>query len=376
MTDSVFYCGTYTRKEDHVDGKGPGIYLVKLEDNTGKMTNVKNFQAGINPSFITIYKESNNDKLYLYAINETEDSKVCAFEIDQNNRDLIFLNEQSLNNSQSACYVDTINSSILVANYTSGNICCLDIEDETGKVSGLKDNIFHKGSSIHDRQKTPHCHCIKVNNGNVYVCDLGIDRVVHYRLNEESNKLDSVNQTSCTAGSGPRHIVFNESYAFVLCEINNTIEMFHYNSQSGNIQERSFIISSLPSNYNQLISDQEDNNNNNNENLSININYSADIHVHPNNRFLYCSNRGKHNSISIFEIDNGNHSLTFIDDVDVLGEFPRSFCISNNGKWIVVGNQNSDNLLSFKINEEDGKLELVDQIKNIYTPVSIKQCVS
>ncbi|MGB1284411.1 MAG: lactonase family protein, partial [Polaribacter sp.] len=83
----------------------------------------------------------------------------------------------------------------------------------------------------------------------------------------------------------------------------------------------------------------------------------------------YASNRG-HNSIAIFKINSENGQLSLITFQSVLGENPRNFSLSPKQDFLLVANQNTDNIVAFKRDSLSGKLQVVHQI-SAPTPVCI-----
>ena len=84
-------------------------------------------------------------------------------------------------------------------------------------------------------------------------------------------------------------------------------------------------------------------------------NTCADVHITPDGRFLYVSNRG-HDSIALFAIDPHTGSLRFVETTGSGGRMPRSFGIVPGGRFLVAANQDSANVSVFRIDPERGTL--------------------
>ena len=84
-------------------------------------------------------------------------------------------------------------------------------------------------------------------------------------------------------------------------------------------------------------------------------NYPADIHVAPNGRALYVSNRG-HNSIAVFSVAESTGALALEQVVPTEGDWPRNFSLDPTGRWLVVANQKSNSIVVFQRDEASGKL--------------------
>jgi len=100
-------------------------------------------------------------------------------------------------------------------------------------------------------------------------------------------------------------------------------------------------------------------------------NTSADIHVSPDGRFLYCSNRG-HDSITAFKIDPRNGELTFIAHESTGGKTPRNFAIDPTGAFLLAANQNSDNIVVFRLDQKTGRLSATGHVAEVPSPVCLK----
>nr|WP_261387536.1 lactonase family protein [Chitinophaga pinensis] len=70
---------------------------------------------------------------------------------------------------------------------------------------------------------------------------------------------------------------------------------------------------------------------------------------------MYASNRGDENNIAIYRIgDDGR--LTFVAYQSTLGEHPRNFLIDPSGKFLLVANQISGDVVVFRRNIQTGRL--------------------
>lgn len=94
---------------------------------------------------------------------------------------------------------------------------------------------------------------------------------------------------------------------------------------------------------------------------------SSDVHISPDGKFLYASNRGKENNIAIFSIQN-NGTLKTVGYRSTKGKHPRVFGLDPSGKFLIATNTGSGNVVVFKRNFETGSLKKVGKkikIKNV-----------
>ena len=352
-TPTRLYIGTYT----NTAAKSEGIYSYSMDPDTGALSRSASFKS-VNPSFLTI----DSSRRFLYAVNEIGDflgkpsGGVSAFAID-NSGHLRLLNEQATNGAD-PCYlsIDQKNRTLLVANYTGGNISVLPLRSDgtLGMVAEVKQ---HEGSGPKEQQKGPHAHCIIFDRlqRHALAADLGIDKVMIYNFDRASGKLTPGKQpfAELQSGAGPRHLTFHPSGKFlhVISELDSTMSTFKYNEQDGTLTHVD-TVSTLPSDFS-------------------GTSYCADVHVSPSGRFLYGSNRG-HNSIVVFEIDAGSGKLKLVEHVSTEGNWPRNFTLDPSGKFLLVANQRSDNVVSFSIDVETGRLKSTGHSEQIPAPVCLR----
>jgi len=350
----LVYVGTYT------SGKSKGIYLYRLDLKSGELKHVAKTKDVKDPSFLALAPGRRN----LYAVNEVEDfggkksGALSSFAIDQRNGNLRLLNQQpSLGGAP--CYVDVDRGGrfVLVANYSGGNVAVLPIRSD-GSLGEATDLKQYHGSSINlERQEGPHAHCIVLDPANrfAYGCDLGTDKVMIYRFDARRGKLipGRMPWVQLKPGAGPRHITFRPDgkHAYVINEMHATVTVFAHDRERGTLKEVQ-TIPTLPADFTAE-------------------NTSADIHVSPDGRFLYCSNRG-HDSIAAFQIDPRHGKLTFVAHQSSGGKAPRNFAIDPTGAFVLVANQKSDNIVTFRRDAKTGRLSATGHVAEVPSPVCLK----
>ena len=352
------YIGTYTEKEDFVDGKATGIYVYELNTNTGKLTYVSSSPHTVNPSFLV----TNHGNNMLYAVNETGSrdkpgGSISAFRLSGDGRQMDFLNSVS-SQGNSPCYVSLDKSGkwVMCANYGSGTVAVLPVKD-SGSLGEATMVHQHTGKGPSPHQDAAHAHFILQNPSNslIYSCDLGADTIYIYKLNTTTGKLSLTGHNYATMpGAGPRQMAFHSSMnlAYEVNELNGTIEVMNVDSVTGALK-RIQIISTLDPGMKTDAS-------------------CADIHLTPSGKFLYASNRGKINNLAIYQVDQQTGKLTLIGHQPVKGKTPRNFIIDPTGKFLLVANQDTGNVVTFKIDQETGKLEDTGIESSIPSPVCLK----
>jgi 6-phosphogluconolactonase len=343
--------GTYT------GGKSEGIYVYKFNSASGDNSFVSVVKSS-NPSFLAV---SPNSK-FVYAVNENADStrftaggNISAFSFDKTNGTLTEINKQP-SGGKHPCYVavDKTGHWVFAGNYSSGSIGLLHAGKD-GALDTLKQIVQHEGSGPNtQRQQGPHVHStiVSADNKYLYVPDLGIDKVMIYSFDKTKGILKYKSAAASLPGNGPRHFEFapNNKFAYLMEEMTGTVVC--YKASNGNLQ---FVqrISALPAGFKGAIG-------------------SADIHVSANGKFLYCSNRGDANSISIFTIHPANGKLTLSGHQSTLGKTPRNFNFDPSGNFLLVANQNTDDIVIFKVNKKTGMLTETGKKISVGNPVCLK----
>lgn len=354
IKEVFLYVGTYT------SGKSEGIYVYRMDLSSGALKFTSAVKGVVNPSFLAFGPRQR----YLYAVSEVSrfsnkpGGAVSAFRIDPKTGELTYLNQQP-SGGASPCHlsVEKNGNFVVVANYTGGNVSVLPIEDD-GRLGKVSDVVQHQGSSVNpQRQQGPHPHSVNVDAANryVFVPDLGLDKIMIYKLDFTHGKLKPNDEpwAQVKAGAGPRHFAFhpNGRYAYVINELNSTLTAFAYDEKHGKLREVE-TVSTLPEDFK-------------------GSNHCADVHVSASGKFIYGSNRG-HDSIVIFAIDEGTGTLTYVGHEPTQGKTPRNFAIAPTGTFIVAANQNSDRIVTFRINQRTGRLLPTGHVAEVPRPVCLK----
>jgi 6-phosphogluconolactonase len=338
--------GTYTNT-----GKSEGIYTYDFNTQTAAFR-AKCIEKNVtNPSYLTVSK----DNKFVYSVNEDgEKSTISAFSFDPVAGKLNFLNKLDAKGAD-PCYIISDDHNVLAANYSSGNIVVLG-RDTSGALTGIKQVIQHVGSSIDPkgRQKSPHVHMVKFTPDSRYVVsnDLGTDQVYLYRYNAnaKTNVLELSDSLKVEAGSGPRHLVFSKSgqFAYLVQEINGNLTVFSYaDGHLKPIQQTNIV----PADFSGESG-------------------AADIHLTPDGKFLYATNRGTANSITRFAVQS-NGTLIKKSTIPTAGKGPRNFVIDPSGNYLLVGHQYTNNVVIFKINKATGALTDTNKRIEIGAPVCL-----
>jgi 6-phosphogluconolactonase len=353
--EQVIFIGTYTEPEQSTS---EGIYVYGMDPSTGKLTFKNVVKDLINPSYLAIHPQTG----YIYAVHEKGTFEgqpgggVIALSVDPQTGDGRILNKQS-SAGEDPCYISVERTGryALVANYSSGSVAMFPIQPD-GTLDTPSHVVKHTGSSIHpERQDKPYAHCLLPDPTNTFAvaCDLGIDKLLIYRMDLDSGQLVNHAEISVTPGSGPRHLVFhpNGRLAYLVCELNSTVIAFSWDPAGGTFGEFQNL-STLPPGYDGR-------------------NLPADIHLTLDGKYLYVSNRG-HDSLACYEIGPESGLLTLKHHSYTGGNEPRSFAIDPTGKFLLAANQNSNNIIPFLIDPGMGHLSRMGEDVKVSMPVCVK----
>jgi 6-phosphogluconolactonase len=341
--------GTYT------GGKSKGIYVYRFYVETGRLAYLDESDGVDNPSYLAV---SDNNK-FVYAVNEGgKGGEVSAFTFKPKSGKLEAINKQPSSGS-GPCYVsvDKDQKNVFVANYSSGSLNVFPLNKD-GSLGGVSQVIQDAGHGVDkERQAGPHVHTAVLSPDEKYLLftDLGTDKINIYRYHaSRTQPLSPASPAfvSVKGGYGPRHLTFSpdKKHVYLLQEMGSAVNVYDYDG--GKLKEKQSI-SVLRDGFTGRTG-------------------AAAIHISPNGKFLYASNRLDANDITVFSINEETGELTLVEHVPTNGKDPRDFAIDPTGKFLLVANQNSDSIFVFRIDQNTGKLIRMGIPVDIGNPVCLK----
>lgn len=352
MEDGELYLliGTYTSDEG-----SKGIYVHKFNTLTGESDSVSMVEVS-NPSYLTL----STDESLVYAVGEggNKNSAVYSFEFDKESGVLSQLNTQPTE-SNGPCYItiDEKGKNVHTANYGGGSISSFKIAND-GSLMPVNSVLLFEGSGpVKGRQGSPHLHSIdySVDGRFLFAADLGSDKLYRFNANDTpfegqpSIQRSSLKEFILPEGTGPRHFAFHPNggkYLYLLGELSGEVLVFDYNY--GDLIQKQIIAAD-----------------------TTGAQGSADIHVSPDGRFLYASNRLENDGIAIFSISEEDGTLTKVG-YQLTAKHPRNFVISPNGKYLLVAGRDDDKIEVFEVDNETGMLANTNRDILISKPVCLK----
>jgi 6-phosphogluconolactonase len=349
----LFYVGTYT------DHGSKGIYAYRFDSATGESTSLGLAAETTAPSFLAIAPSGR----FLYAVNEISQfngqatGAVSAFAAESKTGKLTLLNQVGSRGAGPAhIALDRSGKYALVSNYDSGNVAAFPVLQD-GRLGEATAFVQHRGSSVNkERQEGPHAHAAAFSPDNrfVIVADLGLDQLLVYRFDAAAGTLGSDPQiVRAVAGAGPRHLVFDATgrQLYVINEMQSTVVTYAYDTANGRLSEVQ-IVSALPKG---LARTSE----------------AAEIEMHSSGKFIFASNRGD-DSIAVFAVNGKDGTLTPVEIDSSGGKTPRNFALDPTGNWLLAANQDSGNIVVFRVDPSTGHLTRSGATLQVPSPVCLR----
>ncbi len=353
------YIGTYTH-DMGPGGKADGIYVADWDPAAGTLAQLRRAVASTDPSFLAIPPNG----AVLYAVNEAEDipqkdgskgGAVSAFRRDPVSGALTERNRVPSGGSDPAhITVDRSGRNVFVANYSSGTLTSF----RAGKhgLSGPVARIaFHGHGPNRDRQEAPHTHGVTLSPDERFllVNDLGIDRIMVFHVDQATAALkDTGAPYDARPGSGPRHCVFhpNGKWVYSINELLSTIDVLAWDAETGTLTLQSVARIRAPH--------------------FDGVTKAAQVAVDAKGRYLYASDRGD-DMLTVLRIDGSTGALSLVERVASGGKTPRDFALDPTGRWLVVANQDSQNIVVFARDPRTGRLTATGRTYTLGAPVAV-----
>ncbi len=333
-----------------------GIYHASLNTESGKLSGSRLAAQIDGPGFLAMHPTAK----VLYAVGALGGTDVVAayaLTTVDGNATLTLLNSLAIGDGGGAhLALDPSGAMLLTAQYGGGSVAAFSLNPD-GSLKARTALIKHQGGAkvVAGRQERPHAHWVGFSPDNrfAFVPDLGLDKVMIYKVDIANGSLAPHGSGALPAGAGPRHMKFHPGgkWIYVLNELDLSVSVFAYDAAAGTMAIKATVPTVSKA---ELLKEQ--------------FSSASEIHVHPSGKFVYAANRG-HDSITAFAVNAVSGLLTPIGKTNVRGATPRNFNLDPSGRWLLAAGQDSHSLASFVVDAASGELTYNRSV--IHTPAPI-----
>ncbi|AEH90296.1 lactonase family protein [Mesorhizobium opportunistum] len=357
----LVFVGSLNREAPYFQGaRGVGLSVYSFDEKTLETKKLAETDDVDNPTFLSVTPDGTR----IYANSEVftwREGTVSAYGFDRSSGTLTYLNKQpSLGSITAHNTITRDGTKLLVANYGMGEggpdrAVAVYGFDKDGALTPPLASVSHKGTGPNaTRQERSHAHSVTetIAGGTAIVADLGIDRLVSYRI-ERDGSLSKLAESELPPGAGPRHLALhpNGRFVFVMNELDSTVVSMKFDEASGKLS----IVDAKPA----VPAEARDSN------------HCADIQIASDGRFVYGSNRG-HDSVVIMAVDQQTGALSLVGYVPCGGATPRNLALTPSGGHLFSANQNGDRISIFARDADSGMLVDTGRAIEIGTPMCVK----
>lgn len=348
-TDSTLamVVGTYTNSGSY------GLYSFTFDEESGEYALLDSCRA-VNPSYLTFSDDGNR----IYTVNELDDGNagVAALGFDRHSGSFTEINAEPTHGA-APCYIATNGKMVVTANYNGGSLTVFPLAEDGSLLPASAIFEGSTGGPDLSRQEAAHVHCTEFSRdgSHLFASDFSADRIMCFDVAADGSELTpslddqgEMRITPVVPDYGPRHIVFDRSgtHAYVIGELSGFITVFDVTDGVLNSRQ---VIDADP----------------------YDGRGSSDIHISPDGRFLYASNRLKGDGISIFEVDANSGELTPAGYC-LTGVHPRHFNITPNGKYLLCACRDTNAIEIYSRDLTNGQLTFTGSTIELKSPVCVQ----
>jgi 6-phosphogluconolactonase len=319
------YVGSRTTRERNA--RGAGICVFRFDPITGALNLLQVVGDLINPSFLALHPRLP----VLYTVHG-DSQEISSFSVNRETGLLRFQSSESCGGKNPVhLALDPTCRHLIVSNHISSSLAVLPIAED-GSLQKLSQLLALEGMPGPHRKEQPfakpHFNPFDPSGRFVLVPDKGLDKVFVFGFEQGRLTPASFPALICREGSGPRHLAFHPSqpWVYIINELDNTVTACTFDSTTGLLQAFQ-IISSLS------------------DSFTANSRASG-IQIDASGQILFASNRGE-DSIAVMQINAQTGRLNYLRSLPCSGKTPRFFTLSPCRRWMMVLNEDSDQILSF-----------------------------
>jgi 6-phosphogluconolactonase len=301
------------------------ISVLRMDAASGELTPLRSASIGGTAGPLAL----SPDRRFLYVARRSEPLAVCAFAVDAQSGELSPLGEAALPGGMAYISTDRRGRYLLSASY-GGHLLAVNPIAADGRPQPAQQVL----------PTEPNAHAVLTDPSNRFVLAtcLGSDLVMQQRFDAQSGRLSPNDPPAVQVrkGAGPRHLVFhpNARFVYLLNELDASIDVFAFDAERGLLAPLQ-TITALPAGMSGAP-------------------WAADIHITPDGRFVYASER-RSSTLAAFRVDAATGHLSLIDHVPTEAQ-PRGFAIDPRGRFLLAVGQLSHRLSRYRIDADSGAL--------------------
>ena len=325
-------------------GGSKGVYAYHWDADAGRLTPIGLAAEVASPTYLAL----SPDRAYLFTANEVDlfhgikSGGVSSYRIGPGAGQLTAINGVT-SGGGGTCFVgvDPSGRTLLCANYGGGSAASFRIESG-GVLSPAVSEFHYTGHGPNkDRQETSHVHRAIASPSGAYAFfnDLGLDVIHIYRLDAATARLTAGTPAvwKAPAGSGPRALRFhpNGRWAYCVLEMGAAVAVLEWNEAAGTLTTRQQV-ALTPKGFTGRAQ-------------------ASEIVLDTSGRFAYAACR-YYDVLVTFSVAPETGQLTLLNRSTCGGKVPRDITLDPSGRWMLVANQESDEIAVIKRDEQSGRL--------------------
>ena len=314
-------------------GETGTIEVFSLDLEAASLTSVQRLDAGGVAAFMARSKDGRR----LYVADETKGT-LSSYSIQPESGALERTSSISCAGHPVYVSLDATDGALLT---------CFFEEAKTQVFRIAPDGTLGAATCLVDSGRESHCTVFDPSCRFLFVPTRGDNWIAQYRYDAARLAL-TANEPAHVAeapGAGPRHLTFhpNGRWAFLVNELSLTLSVFAFDAEHGTLRPAVRGVALAPT--------------------GVEGGSAADVHVHPNGKFLYVSNRqGDQSNLAIVSIDPQSGGVSVVGHEPTRGRTPRNFALDPDGRILIVGNQDSSDVALFRVDPGSGGLEFVRSV--------------
>jgi 6-phosphogluconolactonase len=328
IPDTVVYVSNAASKE---------VYVLAMNRESGELTLLDKVPVpGTDkPSPASMPMAVTPDHRFLYAALRSDTFPVSSFAIDRTSGRLTHLASTPLQDSMAYILTDRTGRYLLSASYPGNELTINPIDDQG--------HIVEKTTQIIPNRPKSHCILVDATNKYCYATSLGSDIIMEWKFDPATGTLspNGPGEVHTKSGAGPRHMALHPSgrFLYLITETTDTIGAYGIDPATGTLTEQQFV-DALPADFKEQPA-------------------AADLHVTPDGRFLYGSER-KTSTLAGYRIDPDKGTLSPIGHF-AIEKTPRGFNIDPRGRFLLSVGLDSNSMTVYRIDPQSGALTNLKQ---------------